>query len=82
MLKLLILKGYDWLPKTVYVWFTKSVAINYITQTANKIYEKTSGRIPLICASNHVNVYKSLSLQGQVKQRCNPTVPQYKHMVP
>ena len=69
MLKLLILKGYDWLPKTVHVWFTKSVAIsyNYITQTPYKLYEKTSGRIPLICASNHVNAYKSLSLPGAGK---------------
>ena len=33
--------------------FFEFVFPDYITQTPFEIYEKTSGRIPLICASNH-----------------------------
>ena len=31
---------------------------DYITQTPFEIYEKTSGRIPPICASNHFLTHK------------------------
>ena len=48
-----------------------------------EIHEKTSGRIPLICASNHFLTHKKdCPWYGQVEEWCNPIVPLCKHTVP
>ncbi len=43
-------------------------SLNYITQTLFEIYEKTSGRMPLICASNHKTHTIACPHQGQEKE--------------
>ena len=44
-------------------------AVNYMTQTPFEMYEKTSGRTPLICASNHFLTHKrDCPWYGQVEE--------------